>query len=383
MGLFNKIKEMIKKNKTPKLNAGENYQQNQETKKTNCVVLPYAITLPNGEELLITSIELKNKAKHRNGEKTNIMIAKAHCYEDGETIYFEQQESLAFEILEGTQIDDIILKKIGQYFMYEKNMPDNNKDCIYLGRISQDPYEFGTNNKNETVKKYIDETVAPQIAREKQEQIEKQLESYREREERENLRQKEFKNRMQKEHEEYLNQQNKIRTERIENPYLKEITPGYTEVDGKKYCDYNGVNVLNGDILKLRKMNKVGKDENGTYLYTAYAETTEHEYDAEMYLEDGTPAGIPICFATDKKIEEIIQSNDQNDLRTILSMLSESERFRNNNENLNYIGYINKYNVTDKNIQNTTRTIQSTVSKLQQEFYQKKIQAQEREQEEK
>ena len=378
MGLFSKIGEMIRRIRTPKLEAGNNYQQNQyqDTKNMNYLQQPYTITLSNnGEELMITSIQFHKQVKHRNGEVTNLMIAKAICYQDGNTIYFNQQESIAFEVPAGAQIDDVILQKIGDYYMYERNMPDHNKECMYLGRLSQDPYDLGTHNKSEAVNRYINEKVEPQIAREKQEQIERQMQSYREREEREKEKQREFVNRMQEEHKQYLRQQNKIKIERMGNPYLRKISEERA-IDGKMYCDYNGVNVLNGDILRLRKMNKVGKDENGTYLYTGYIESTEHEHDVEILSRDGVPTGIPICFATDKKIEEIIQSDNPNDLKILLLMLSQTEECINNNGYLNYIGKIDNYNRTDKNIENTTRTIQSTVEKLQQEFYQRKMQKQ-------
>lgn len=386
MGLFSKIGEMIRKIRTPRLEAGNNYQENQyqDTRNMNYLQQPYTITLSNnGEELMITSIQFNNKVKHHNGEVTNLMIAKACCYQDGRIIYYNQQESIAFELPEGAPIDNVILQKIGQYYMYERNMPDNNKDCMYIGKLSQDPYDLGTNNKSEAVKRYINETVAPQIAGEKQEQIERQLESYRERQERENIKQREFVNRIKEEQKEYERQQNQIKIERMENPYLKQISKEYITKDGKRYCDYNGINVNNGDFLRLRKMNKVGKDENGTYIYTGYVNTTQNEHDAERLTKDGIPSGIPVCFATDKKIEEIMQSNNPNDLRTLLSLLSEkSEDFINNNGYLNYIGKIDKDNRIDKNLGNTTRTIQSAVGQLQQEFYQEKTQKQQKEQNE-
>lgn len=257
--------------------------------------------------------------------------------------------------------------------MYERNMPDNNKDCMYLGKLSQDPYDLGTKNKSETVKRYINETVAPQIAREKQEQNERKMQNYKERQERENVEHREFVNKMHEKYIQYLKQQNEIKIKRMKNPYLK-INKNYIANDGKRYCDYDGINVLNGDILRLRKMNRVGHDENGTYIYTGYVESVQTEDDVEMLLKDGIPSGMPICFASDKKIEEIIQSDNPNDLKSLLALLSQSEELTDDKEYLNYIGKIDKYNTMDKNIGNTTKTIQSTVKKLQQEFYQKKVQ---------
>ena len=386
MGLLKNMKEkmqmMIQKRKTPKLNPGENYQQNQDVKSINYLQQPYEIRNPGNEEkLLFTSIQLDNQIKHSNGEITNLMVAKVICYQDGETIFYDQQKNIAFEVPAGTQIDNVILQKISRYYIYERNMPDNNKECMYLGKMSQDPYDLGINNKSKFVEKYINETIAPKLAKEKQEQIEKQMASYREKQERENTKQREFVNKIQEEHKKYVQQQNKIKAERIENPYLEQVSKEYIAKDGKRYSDYDGINVINGDILRLRKMNKVGKDENGTYIYTGYVDTTPNKHDVEFLSKDGIPSGIPVCFATDRKIEEIVQSNNPDDLKTLLSLLSEkSEDFNNNNGYLNYIGKIDRDNNTDRNITNTTRTIQSSVQQLQQKFYEQKVQEQEREQ---
>lgn len=384
MGLFSKIAEMIRKSRTPKLDAGKNYQQNknqyQDIRDINYIQPQYTMKLPNNEELMITSIQFNNKVIHINGEVTNLMIAKACCYKEGDTIYFNQQENIAFEISAKAKIDDVILQKIGQYYMYERYMPDNNKDCMYLGKLSQYPYDLGINNKSETVRRYINETVAPQITMEKQKQIERQMESYRKRHEKESIRQKEFVSKIREEQKKYEEQQNQIKSERIKNPYLKQISKKYISKDGKQYFNYDGVNILNGDILRLRKMNKVGKDERGTYIYTGYIETTQNQDDVEILSNDGAPSGIPVCFATDKKIEEIMQSNNQNDLKTLLLLLSENLKDSNNNGYLNYIGKIDQYNRIEKNLRNTTKTIQSTVEQLQQNFYQQKIQEQHMEQ---
>lgn len=378
MGVFSKIKEIIRRIKTPKLSEGNNYIQNQNN---NQLQFPYYIALPNGENFEVVSIQTKGNINHSNGEKTNLLIAKAFSYQNGDTIYVDSPENIAFELQQGTPINEVIMQKIGQYYAYEKNMPDNNKECMYLGKLSQDPYDLSTNNKSKAVENYINREIVPQIVREKQAQVEKQMQSYKERQERKNTNHREFINGIYEKQKVYEQQQIQIKSRRKENPYLEQASNEYIAKDGKKYCDYNGINVINGDFLRLRRMNKVGKDENGTYIYTGYIKTVQNKDDAEMLSRNRTPSGIPVCFATDKKIEEIMQSNNPNDLRTLLSLLSEkSEDFNNNNGYLNYIGKIDRHNAIDKNIGNTTQTIQSNVQQLQQKFYQEKIQEQQVEQ---
>lgn len=371
MGLFSKIKEMIRRSRTPKLEEGnqpnvENSKKLQET---------YTIPLSNNQSLMITAIQNGERMQHSNGEITDLMIAKVIKYKNGEHISSLNQESVAFEVPSGTPIDDIMLNKISQYYMYERNMPDNNKNCMYLGKLSHDPYDLGTNNKSAYVEKYINEKIAPQIEREKQAQIQGQLRSYRETQERDSRKQREFVTGMQEEYKEYVQQQNEIKSQRVKNPYLNQIGKEYVSKDGMRYKDYDGINILNGDFLRLRKMNKVGKDTYGTYVYTGYVSTTANENSAEILSKDTRPEGIPICFATDRKLEEIIQSENPRDMETLLSLLSEkSQDYENNNGYLNYIGKIDRYNRIDKNLSGTSEMIQSSVTRLQQEFYQQKVQ---------
>ena len=188
MGVFSKIKEMIRRSRTPKLEEGN--QQNGENSKR--LQETYTIQLSSNQSLMITAIQKGERMQYSNGEITDLMIAKVIKYKNGEHISSLNQESVAFEIPSGTPIDDIVLNKISQYYMYERNMPDNNKNCMYLGKLSHDPYDLGNNNKSAYVEKYINEKIAPQIEREKQEQIQSQLRSYRETQERDARKQREF-----------------------------------------------------------------------------------------------------------------------------------------------------------------------------------------------
>mgnify|MGYP000006588882 FL=1 len=366
MGLFSKIGEMFRRMKTPKLEAGNNIQ-NQYNNTNNYMQNSYTMRVSNdGEEIMITSIEYENEAQHSNGEKTNIMIAKLYSYQNGNVICANSQKNIVFEIPQGMPIDETILQKIGQYYMYERNMPDSNPDCMYIGKLSSDPYDLSINNKSNAIQKYVNEKILPEVIEKKQEQYKKQIESYQERIQREDIRQQEFKRKMQEDYMKYEQEENKKKAERIANPYLKQNGEVYLANDGKNYRDYDGINVNNGEILRLRQVNKVGKDENGTYLYTGYINTTPNENDVEMISKNKRADGMPICFATDKKIEQIIENTNKQELQELLAFLSNAEEKTQDNGYLNYIGAIGKNEITS--------TIENAVENLQKEFYQKEIQ---------
>ena len=70
-----------------------------------------------------------------------------------------------------------------------------------------------------------------------------------------------------------------------------------------------------------------------------------------------------------------MQSEDPRDKVTLLSLLSEkSLDYENNNGYLNYIGKIDRYNRIDRNLAETSEIIQSTVTRVQKNFYQQRIQ---------
>ena len=51
-----------------------------------------------------------------------------------------------------------------------------------------------------------------------------------------------------------------IRQQRISNAEIHQKSDFYYNKDGKICRDYDGINVRNGDILKIRQLEKVGKD---------------------------------------------------------------------------------------------------------------------------
>ena len=366
MRLFSKIKEFFAGSKTKRLNEVNYYESQYGAPQNKELRLPYIIMLPDNRSIMITSLEYNNQALHANGEKTDIIIAKMLEVQENSAIAPNSETHIAFEVTQGMPIDQVILSKIGTYYLRELKNKDRNTDCMYLGRISENPYEeINWHNKSDMIEEYINTKVAPSLDEEKRRKQEKQILEQRAAEARVASEHDEYVTRLQDNQRKYQAQQNNVRMDRINNPYLKQVGPDYV-IDGKIYSDYNGIDMIGGDILKLRKLNKVGKDENNTYLYTGYVSTTPNEYDAEVLSKTARPMGRAVCFATDRKIEEILQSNNIGDLKTLLTALSLPRNEK--NETLEYIGRIDRNNMIDTDLNNATDTIKSTVEKLEEVF---------------
>lgn len=113
------------------------------------------------------------------------------------------------------------------------------------------------------------------------------------------------------------------------------------QIQGKtEFGNRSKIDLVGGDVLRIRKVDKIGKDGSGTYLYSAYLNKTPNEYDVE-FLSEEEPAGYPVCFTLEKRLEDIVREGKTQEINTLLSLLSNSRNFE-NNEQLVYIGGINR-----------------------------------------
>ena len=373
MGLFSKIKEMIKRSRTQKLNSGEDDKRYGEQSKSG-ISLPYTITLTEDDQtLVIESIEVENEFVHSNGEKTTLMVAKAyHLERSDDAIIFggPQERRISFEISKGTQIDETIINKIAGYYMFERDQAGYSDEFTYIGKISDDKDDMKI-NKSQGVMGYIQNRVMPRIEQEKQEELRRIEESNRAREENERKNNETFRARIKEEQEKYEATQNEIKQRRLQNPYLKDVTIG--EMNGKR--DYDGINMGTGEILRVRHADKVGKDENGTYLYTAWIYSTPNEHDVEFFSLEDVPNGQAVCFTLDKKIENIIEKNDPQEIISLLYLLTTPQIAKPQDLSkdmaagiIDYIGDLKDGRISEQRFDDLSGPIKDTIVGLKEKF---------------
>lgn len=371
MRIWDKIKQMLNKNKHKALNPGQNYEQYINNKDDNYLERPETVNIGTyGRSLIITSIKIENKIKYSNGKTGNIAIAKAYdLSEDDSTISYDskQEKNIVFEVEEGVPIDNTIVQKIAQYYMYEENMPNNNGNCIYIGKISTIPYDLGIDNKNATVQQYVKNKIEPKIEMEKRMQNERQMESFEERNDISTSQ--EYRNRIKRETQKYMNYEKQVKLNRKNNPYLTQVNKN--KINGITYKDFDGVDIQSGELLRVRHLEKVGKDDEGTYLYTAYVDSTSDENNVDFLDEKEYLMKQPICFTTDKKIEDILSDNNIEELKNLLYLLSTP-----NSKHLNYsyksgeLYYSGNFSNGKINYGgNISETIKNKIKKISQEIY--------------
>ena len=155
------------------------------------------------------------------------------------------------------------------------------------------------------------------------------------------------------------------RNRRKQSPTLKESYLTYERQGGKTYFNYDGVNIETGDVLRIRNVNKVGKDGSGTYLYSAYIDNTPNEHDVEVLGK--TPMGFPVCFELPKRLEDIVRDGDLKEIRQVLQLLSNGRNFENHKQ-LNYIGGIDKNGQVNRSAISSSSAIQATIEKMKTQF---------------
>lgn len=344
MGFWNnlaeKIKGVINRSKTKRLEAGQQK-------------LDYMFaTSEYGDYSNITNLEFENQVAHSDGRIGNLMVARIANGRRGDAVLVGTEDYVAFELPVGEPITQEVLNKLVGNYLYEKNYR-NNQECVYIGEINGNPQETQT-RKSSNVEQYVNTQISTRIREERQQrEAHRQMVNEKARQDKMIQMQREFEESLRagnerREFEEQRRQQ--IR----ENPYIR-LKGKYIDQDGKYCQDYDGVNVESGNFLRIRKLNEVTKDGSGRYIYTAYIQNVFNETDAEILNKNQIPQGIPVCFATEGRVEDIVAVNNPYKVRELLSLFSQERNFRNNNGYMNYIGNLDRYgNITNEMISQAT-----------------------------
>ena len=312
------------------------------------------------KEVFMSSVNCINKIKHRNNEITNLYMSR--IMPTSKTIIFDEADYVAFETPQGYQIDKNTINLLIQRYLRESANQEANRNKYYFGMIQQMGQELYFGHKSEAVDKIVEQIVNEDKAR--TDAYKEKIYNKKRKENEEKTRQELF--RSQIDARKHLAEQEAERQARRNNP---RITLEYKyNVDGKNYCDYNAVNINTGEILRIRNTNKVCKDINGTYLYTADIENTEHDYDAKIL---GT--GYSVCFELYTRLEDIVNSNNIEEIEKVLELLSDSQNFQ-DKDNLKYIGKLNKNGQVSREKMSNSPALAYVIKDLQQRFVEKNMQ---------
>lgn len=317
---------------------------------------PYLTVAPGSDEIInVGSIEKINSCTHRDGTKTDIMMVRLVQQPEDWAIMPDSMDYVTFEIPKGTELTDKIIQEVMKQYSAER-IPDASGEHYYLGRLIEE--ENGTvsfGNKSESVEKMAKKVV-------------KEREDANRIQDLETVTAHNSAKRFGKEIDarSYVEEQEVRRRTRKKNPTLeKVIIPQYQMQGTKKSYSYDGVNVVNGQVLRIRGLNHIGKDGSGTHLYSGYIYNTENEDDADLSIEwiAQMNGAARVCFELPKSLLDIEKEGNLDEIKQVLQLLSDKRNFG-EADKLKYIGGIdNDWQIT-RNEKSSSPAIQRIIQKI-------------------
>lgn len=332
---------------------------NRKNKKNNQteskLTLPYFFKGKEKlENILFYNIEaLDISVKHRDGKKGKLMLSQIQKIKEDGAINEDLADYIVFEITEGKEIDKELLQKVA--FEYDKTIKEQEA-CKYLGQFDGDDITF-----SKTVKQHVEENIVQMIKQRRQDKLNQQKRAMEKR------RTEEYRKSLNCN--EYIERQAKINKERKNNPYLKQVMNN--PKDNKIFENYDGININTGEILRIRELEKVGKDGNGTYLYRGYIHSVPNVDCVEELRPKDRIFGKPVCFELSARISDIVKNEDKQQIDGILKLLSDAnESFRKvaSSDELYYLGGINKEGEIYTAEESESKAIKYKVEKLRREY---------------
>ena len=366
MGFLNIIKEkikiMINRSKTKSLpEAQENavaksQLSNYELKEMG---LNTTVTLSDNIIRNIASIRESGYTNYPDGTVKKLMIAEV-SNDHTEAMHLlsgPEFSKIIFEMPQEEVFSQTILNKIVQYS--EAFRKQNAQQDIYIGELNGNPQDLQI-KLTDFVQNDVNNKLIPSFQNERNQEKTNSIQR--------NTIQNSFDESLRVNLEEINRAKKQEKQQRLQNPFFIDI--GRTNRN-PELANYNGVNLTNGEILRIRNLSKVGKDENGIYLYQGFiASTTEssNTISGDNYIGGNY---VPICFTLGKKIEDIIQGHNVNEINSMLSMLSQPQIFSPKHCPKNQLNYIGSLVASDKMQEQTnilSNTMRNAIHSIQTEF---------------
>ena len=322
MGLFKRNKKELKKQE-------KTWENNQEDR-----IGEYDYeSIDRGYLIKILGVKAVKNIQYRNSERTKLMLAKVSKLRVDDTFMFDEVRDIAFELNERQLPSYDVLKAVAH--QYEIQERTESEGCQYLGIVDSTENGYEITRYSHGVENYIKQQIDPMIIAQKEQERRKSNARYKQKQlnERRSLYMESLKA------EDYMNARKREYAQRKANPYL--YKKGQYVMDRKIYEDYNGINLQTGEILRIRHLDKVVKTKDtGIYLYQGNIYSTQNEDDVE-FLEGGTPGEVPVCFELPKRLSDIVNEQNPEQIRSVLELLSSARNYS-RNEGLVYLGEIDK-----------------------------------------
>lgn len=323
--------------------------------------------MPDGiNEITISNFTRMGRIAHRDQSQTELVLARISKTREGDTIMWDDSDYIAFEMPADRKITETMLDEAINQYDINKRIASSGERAFYIGRMQEAIGRVIFGNKSNAVQNMVNQKVASLI----QGRSEQMRESYERNERLRQEAQRKAKEQDEARRNQYNALRNKERAERLASPSIRSL--GRYGSGSKQYIDYDGTDMEKGDILRLRQVDKVCKDENGTYLYSAYIRKVQHNFDVER-LGEQEPEGSFVCFTLPGRLEDMVKSGDQTKIRNVLTLLSDPRNFENEGH-LTYVGGITASGQIDRSSMAPSMPLDNKIKQMQSSYDMRKQQ---------
>ena len=269
--------------------SGKNTQE--VIKEVEKIPTMMSIYREDGTQTEVLNIEEAQKFRHSDGSISSLISARVIHVNQGDTIYLDAADPICFEIPEGRYdlAKELITRFTGMYTGIELN----EKSYTYLGRAYseedirlQPPTAVVNEQIGKLNEKLLEEITNKRLRESRLLEVRKKEENAR------NTRMQKNINKLRAEG------QKKIEA-RMANPFIR------GGLDKFQAEQYDGVNTTNGEILRIRAVNKIAKDASGRYVYTAQLASTSDEQNVELFSPD---VKVPVVFTLPYRLNDIVNT---------------------------------------------------------------------------
>ena len=343
MGLFDRLKK--KETLVPKQEEEEkkNYLESNST---------FFGRLPDGTKYTLFGFEEKLRFTHRDKRVTAAIIAQILNTGIDDRFIEDNSSYISFEIEPDKPVTREMCQRLIESYLLAKGQ--NGKYHTYLGELTETPTgEISHKPGSATVVKYMDDIAQALLQQREMRKRKSNEKFYQERRADDENR----KQRALKEHENAEDLEQKVLQERLKHPYFTKIRKDSDREE------YNGVDLETGEIMRLREVHKLLKDD-GTYLYTAYRIDVKDDDAAEMTPEE---YGYPIAFETDFRLEDIPELPDKDVMMQMLTFLGIDKKNL-SKAALTYIGKLDREGTIERNRKSRSKFMNEKIEALKAEF---------------
>jgi hypothetical protein len=336
------------------------FSKKEKKQEANMEGMPVTVTFSDKSSILATNPRDAGMViTHSDGSICRLMMFDVSNYaKEGETVYITKHDKVVVEkaINSDGSCDNLTKEEMYNYaiqYVYQlaRGNFDPSQICRYIGRL--DP-KTGQMIVSEKVRdSYVNAQLEPIMKKELSDEIARKNREYQER------AAKEMEAQMAQaaiEHREFVAREDSIRV-------MRKAAGRFELVRGSangKDDNYDGVDLDSGDVLRVRNLCKVGKDEaTNIYLYTANVSTTPNEHDVEIL----TASEKVIAFATKVKIDELAKTPEGR--RKALEIFTKGNREAEYGGGMKFIGnFDERAELISEDLESCPQSIQRVVESM-------------------